>query len=37
MVIKMKKALYKLMNIASYGKTINITRKKTTFPSEKDD
>ena len=37
MVIKMKKALYKLMNFASYGKTINITRKKTTFPSEKDD
>ena len=37
MVIKMKKALYKLMNIALYGKTINITRKKTNFPSEKDD
>ena len=26
MVIKMKKALYKLMNIAVYGKTINISR-----------
>ena len=36
MVVKMKKALYKLMNIALYGKTINITRKKTNFPSEKD-
>ena len=37
MVIKMKKALYKLMNITLYGNTINISRIKTNFPSEKDD